>query len=67
MNELHSLIQAANTADDNFSAVVKAHGYKSRWDVTMIPQQSQALRDAYFAKIDADAAVHAAFERSRQS
>jgi hypothetical protein len=64
---LAETIAQAYAADDAFAAAVKAHGYKSRWDIRNIPQQSQALRDAYFAKLDADKAMHEAFEASRTS
>ncbi len=56
---------AATIADEAFEHAVKEAGYKSRWDMGIILQQSQALRDAYFAKVDADQAMHDAFEQSR--
>jgi hypothetical protein len=52
-------IQAAQAADDAFNAAVKAAGYASRWDWDQA-NDSRPLA-AYFAKVIADEAMHAAF------
>lgn len=62
---LAETITLANEADAAFSAACKAEGWKTRWDMAITPQHSQFLRDAYFAKVDADKMVHDAFEQAR--
>lgn len=59
-------MDAANAADDAFERAIKAAGFKSRWDWNQHTTPGpQFLRDAYGAKVSADNAMHAAFERSR--
>jgi hypothetical protein len=65
VERLRDAIVKAAIADGAFDYAVKAAGYKSRWDMGTIPQQSQALRNAYFAKVDADKAMGEAFAEAR--
>lgn len=63
---MQDAIQAAQAADDAFSAAITAAGFKSRWDWDYRkPNSPEFLRVAYRAKVNADAAMHAAFEASR--
>jgi hypothetical protein len=56
--------RAAQAADDAYEAAVQAAGYKSRWDV---PRNAKpdAVRQAFIAKIEADEAMHLAWESMR--
>ena len=64
---LKQAIDAANTADEAFEAAVHAAGYKSRWHWNQhLDPGPESLRAAYRAKVTADNARHAAFERSRK-
>lgn len=64
---LSQAIEAANAADEAFSAACIAAGYKSRWDWNQhVDPGTDELRAAYGAKVDADNAMHAAFAKSRR-
>ncbi len=64
---LSDAIRAAYVADKAFSDACIAAGYESRWDWNQhIDPGPEELRAAYRAKVDADNAMHAAFEKSRQ-
>lgn len=65
-NALSDAITAASIADVAFAEAARAAGYKTRWDFSVIPVSCQALRDAYFAKVDADKRMHDAFVQARQ-
>lgn len=68
MTTLQTAIQTANTADENFELAIRAAGFKSRWDWDYRqPGSFVALRHAYRNKVEADSAMHAAFEASRVS
>lgn len=54
---VRAAVATAYAADDAYDAVVKAHGYKSRWDVPNLLSQPRAMVDAYFAKQFADKAL----------
>ena len=59
-------IKAAERADAEFSAAVKAAGYLSRWDVsTAIKNADAAMKAAYDAKVLADVEVGRQFEADR--
>ena len=60
---LAEAIQAAYAADDAFQAAIETAGYKSRWD--WHKRFDGRPLQAYEAKVNADAAMHAAFEADR--
>jgi hypothetical protein len=61
---LSAAIAKANAADDAFEAAIKAFGYKSRWDWSqLVDERPYAV---YAAKVQADEAMHEAFEKMRQ-
>ena len=64
--EFQAIYRAAHDADDAYSAAVKAHGFKSRWDVMRSDMlNSPDLFAAYSAKRAADDALHDAFAAMR--
>jgi hypothetical protein len=67
MSKLAETIRVAAAADDAFEAAVKAAGYKSRWDWPARRGQvgTSAVWVAYYAKVNADNAMHEAFVNSR--
>jgi hypothetical protein len=62
--EFTRLYRVAQAADDAYEAAVQAAGFKSRWDV---PRNAKpdAVRQAYDAKVAADASMHDAWEEMR--
>lgn len=62
---LADAIKAADAADKAFEAAIKAAGYNSRWEWS--PTEDRRPVDAYTAKVEADGAVHKAFEASRNA
>lgn len=60
-------IQAAHRADDDFSRILKAYGYKSRWDWNPAKDDRAEILDYYKLKVAADQAMHAAFIASRST
>jgi hypothetical protein len=60
-------IAEAERADDLYSAAVRAAGFKSRWEMPGdIMRVNDRIREAYNAKVAADAMVRVAFELSRK-
>jgi hypothetical protein len=60
MTDFATLYKAAQDADDDYSAAVRAAGYKSRWEYDhKVLRAPSPLRDAYDAKVAADLAMHA--------
>ena len=64
---LAETIRAAHRADDDFESIVRAYGYRSRWDWDMSKDPCPEILDYYDAKVAADNAMHTAFEESRKS
>lgn len=62
-DKLAAAIKTANDADELFEAVIRAAGYKSRWDWSQFADRAPLA--AYLAKVKADEAQHEAFEKMR--
>lgn len=57
--------RAAQAADNAYEAAVQAAGYRSRWHVGPKWEAPETVRQAYDAKVAADASMHDAWEEMR--
>ncbi len=64
-DNLQHAIATAYAADRAYDAALKAAGFKSRWDWHERATGHDAVRAAFAAKVEADNAMHRAFEVAR--